>query len=217
MTSPSPRRPRRGSLQSTVVRWVLKPALWIGCLAPAAWLARGVATLDLGADPVKTLTHTTGLTALILLLLTLTVTPARRLSGVDALIALRRPLGLFAFFYATVHLLIYAVFDHRFDPAEIAADIVEHPWVLVGFAAFLILLTLALTSPPPVVRRLGGRNWNRLHRLIYPAAGLAVLHFFWLVKKDTREPVLYGAILLLILACRFFIRPTRRPRTAAPE
>ncbi len=207
----SPTRPMgRGSLQGTIVRRALKPLLWIGALVPAAWLVRGLLAMDLGADPVKTLTHTTGLTALIILFLTLTVTPIRRVTGFDALISLRRPLGLFAFGYATVHLLVYAVFDHRLDVAEILDDILEHPWVLVGFAAFLILLILAATSPPPVIRRLGGRRWTRLHRLIYPAAGLAVLHFFWLVKKDTREPILYGAILLVILGARWLPRPTRR-------
>jgi sulfoxide reductase heme-binding subunit YedZ len=186
----------------TVVRWGLKPVAWLACLSPAAWLVRGILIGDLGADPVKTLTHTTGLSALIILLVTLGVTPVRRATGWHPLIRLRRPLGLFAFFYAVLHFLTYAVFDHRLSIADISADIVEHPWVLVGFSAFLILLALAVTSPAAAVRRLGGARWRRLHRLVYLAGVFAVLHFFWLVKKDVSEPVTYGAILGGLLALR---------------
>lgn len=202
---------RVGSLPA-LVRWVLKPALWVACLAPAAWLIHGLVRQDLGADPVKTLTHTTGLSALVILLVTLAVTPVRRLLGQPVLIRLRRPLGLFAFFYATLHLAIYAVFDHRLSVADISADIVEHPWVLVGFLAFLILAVLAVTSPNAMVRRLG-RRWQRLHRLVYLAAGLAVLHFFWLVKRDVSEPLVYATILAILLASRLVLRP-RRPSSA---
>jgi len=191
---------------TAIIRWGLKPLIWVACLGPAAWLVHGVLRADLGADPVKTLTHTTGLSALIILLVTLTVTPIRRLTGFNGLVRVRRLLGLFAFFYAVIHLLIYAVFDHRLNPAEIAADIVEHPWVLVGFSAFLILLVLAITSPLAMVRRLGGKRWQRLHRLIYVAAGLAVLHFLWLVKKDISEPLRYGAVLLVLLLARIIPR-----------
>ena len=193
----------------TIVRWILKPVAWVACLGPAAWLAHGLFTGDLGADPVKTLTHTTGLSALVILLVTLTVTPARRVTGFNPLIRLRRPLGLFAFGYALVHFLIYAVFDHRLSPSEIGADIAKHPWVLVGFAAFLILLALALTSPAAMLRRLG-RRWQALHRLVYLAGALAVLHFFWLVKKDVTEPLTYGAILAALLLWRLVPR-VRRP------
>lgn len=205
---------RRGSTQATVVRLVLKPLAWIGCLLPAGWLVRGILTGDLGVDPVKTLTHTTGLSALVILFVSLSVTPARRLTRLDGLIALRRPIGLFAFWYALLHLLIYAVFDHRLDVAEIGRDIVEHPWVLVGFAAFLLLLLLAVTSPKAVVRRLGGKRWNALHRLVYLAGILGVLHFLWLVKKDTSEPLTYGAVLLLILGSRLVPGLRSRPARA---
>lgn len=199
--------------EAVVVRWVLKPLLWIGCLGPVGWIARGILTGDLGADPIKTVTHTTGLSALIILLITLGVTPVRRLTGVNGLIRVRRPLGLFAFFYALIHLSIYSVFDHELSVSEISADIVKHPWVLVGFSAFLILTTLAVTSPTAMLRRLGGKRWRGLHRLIYLAGGLAVLHFFWLVKKDTSEPLTYGAILGLLLATRLI--PTVRAGSAA--
>jgi sulfoxide reductase heme-binding subunit YedZ len=195
-----------------VVRWVLKPVTWVGCLGPAVWLANRIRIGDLGADPVKTLTHTTGLSALIILLITLAITPARRLSGWNPLIRLRRPLGLFAFFYAVIHFLIYTVFDHQLSVPDITADIAEHPWVLVGFSAFLILLTLAVTTPTAMVRRLGKR-WQALHRLIYLAGLLAVLHFYWLVKKDTREPLLYGAVLAVLLGARLIPARARAERT----
>ncbi len=206
--------------EAQLVRWVVKPLAWIGCLGPAAWLLRGIVTGDLGADPIKTLTHTTGLSALVILLVTLSFTPVRRLTGWNGLIKARRLVGLFAFFYAVIHLSIYAVFDHELSVTEIGADIVEHPWVLVGFSAFLILLTLAVTSPMAMVRRLGGKRWRWIHRGIYLAAILAVLHFFWLVKKDTREPLTYGAILAVILATRLVPRPaaaTRKGRAQVPE
>jgi sulfoxide reductase heme-binding subunit YedZ len=201
-----------------VVRWVLKPVTWVACLAPAGWLVAGIVRADLGADPVKTLTHTTGLSALVILLVTLANTPVRRLTGWAGLVKLRRLTGLFAFFYATLHLSIYAVFDHQLSIAEIGADIIEHPWVLVGFSAFLILLALAVTSPTAMVRKLGGQRWQALHRGIYLAAILAVLHFFWLVKKDVTEPLTYGAILAGLLAARLWRGPPeRRPGRPSPE
>lgn len=201
-------------MTSWFVRWVLKPLAWIGCSAPAVWLVTGMVRGDLGADPVKTLTHTTGLSALVILLVTLTNTPLRRLTGWGTLISLRRLTGLFAFFYAVVHLAIYAVFDHRLSVADITADIVEHPWVLVGFSAFLILSTLAVTSPIVALRRIGAKRWQRLHRGIYLAAGLAILHFYWLVKRDVREPLVYAAILAALLAARLI--KARRAPSGAP-
>ncbi|MFN0177277.1 MAG: sulfite oxidase heme-binding subunit YedZ [Gemmatimonadales bacterium] len=201
-----------------MVRWVLKPVTWVACLAPAGWLVAGVVRGDLGADPVKTLTHTTGLSALVILLVTLANTPVRRLTGWASLVKLRRLTGLFAFFYAVIHLSIYAVFDHQLSVPEIGADILEHPWVLVGFSAFLILLTLAVTSPTAMVRKLGGRRWQALHRGIYLAAILAVLHFFWLVKKDVTEPLTYGAVLAALLAARLWRgAPRRQPGRPSPE
>jgi sulfoxide reductase heme-binding subunit YedZ len=194
---------------------VVKPAIWVGSLGPAAWLIHGILVSDLGADPVKTLEHTTGLSALVLLLVTLAITPLRRLTGFNPLIRVRRLFGLFAFFYALVHLTIYAVFDHELSVAEIAADIVKHPWVLVGFAAFLILLTLAATSPQAALRRLGGKRWQTIHRAIYLAGILAVLHFYWLVKKDTREPLIYGAVLAGLLLLRLVRRPRAAPLRAS--
>ncbi len=210
--------------EARFVRWVVKPLAWVACLGPAGWLVRGIVTGDLGADPIKTLTHTTGLSALIILLVTLGITPVRRITGWNALVRVRRLVGLFAFFYALIHLSIYAVFDHELSVPAIAADIVEHPWVLVGFTAFLILLVLAITSPVAAVRRLGGKRWRLIHRGAYLAAMLGVLHFYWLVKKDTREPLTYGAVLLILLAARFpgrpgppgRVRPSGVAETSAP-
>ncbi len=153
-------------------------------------------------DPVEEIQHRTGLATLILLLITLSITPLRRLTGWNPLIRFRRLAGLFAFFYATLHAFSYFVFDQQLDPVAVGEDVVEHPWVLVGFLAFVLLIPLALTSTRGWIRRLGGARWNRLHRLIYPIAILGVLHFYWLVKKDVSEPVTYGAILLVILGSR---------------
>lgn len=200
-----------------VIRWVLKPAAWVACLGPAAWLLSGLVRSDLGADPVKTLTHTTGLSALTILLVTLSVSPARWLTGVNGLVRIRRLLGLFAFFYAVIHFLIYAVFDHQLSVSEITADIVEHPWVLVGFSALVILAVLAVTSPAAAIRRLGGKRWQRLHRLVYLAGGLVVLHFYWLVKKDVSEPLRYGAVLGVLLLARVIkVRGSRPAPVAEP-
>jgi len=177
---------------------------------PLAWLARGVVAGDLGPEPVDTIQRWTGLPALTFLWLSLSVTPARRLSRVNALIRLRRPLGLAAYAYAVLHLLSYLVFDQELSLAEIGKDILEHPWVLVGFAAFLLLTPLALTSTEGAIRRLGGRRWQQLHRLVYPAAILASLHFLWLVKRDVTLPVAYIAALALLLGARLVWRRSRR-------
>ena len=213
----------------TGTQWVIrvvKPAAWVACLGPAAWLLAalwvtfrgptGPLDWDLGVDPVKTLQHTTGLSALVMLLVTLSITPLRRLTGWNPVIKLRRLIGLFAFAYALIHLTIYAVFDQELSAAKIATDIVKHPWVLVGFAAFLILLALAVTSPSAALRKLGGKRWRALHRLIYAAGLLGVLHFILLVKKDIREPLTYGAVFLALMAFRLVPAWRTKPRPS-PE
>jgi len=179
----------------------LKVALWLGALSPGAWLVAGLFTGWLGANPIETLTHVTGMTTLVLLLLTLAVTPVRRLSGWNPVIRLRRPLGLFAFFYSLVHFCIWFVFDMVFNVTWMLEDVAERPYITVGFTAFLILLPMALTSTKGWIRRLG-RRWSTLHKGIYLAATLGVLHFYWLVKADTRLPLLLGACLLVLLAFR---------------
>ncbi|HSE51525.1 MAG TPA: protein-methionine-sulfoxide reductase heme-binding subunit MsrQ [Gemmatimonadales bacterium] len=189
-----------------LIRRVIKPALWILGLAPLVYLVNRIRVGDLGFDPIRTVTHFTGRTAIIILFITLTVTPMRRITGWNPLIKVRRLIGLFAFFYATIHFLIYAVFDRELSLAGLGEDIAKRPWITVGFTVFLILLTLAITSPQAMVRRLGKR-WQSLHRLIYVAAGLAVLHFTWAQKKDIRLPLIYAAVLAVILASRLVLRP----------
>lgn len=197
-------------------RWVvvLKFVLWLGALSPGAWLVSGIFRGRLGANPIETLTHVTGMTTLVLLLLTLAVTPVRRLTGWNPVIRLRRPMGLFAFFYAMTHFSIWFVFDMVFDVTLMLADVVERPYITVGFTAFLILLPMALTSTKGWIRRLGKR-WAVLHRGIYVASALGVVHYYWLVKADTRLPLLLGACLAVLLAFRTpYVRRKRVQKAA---
>lgn len=192
---------------------VAKVALWIICLVPAARLSYDATTGGLGVNPIETLTHETGRTALLILIATLAVTPLRRITGRNWLIRLRRPLGLFAFFYALAHFTIYVVLDQFFAWAYIIEDILERPYITVGFAALVLLVPLALTSTRGWIRRLG-RNWQRLHLMIYPAAALALLHFYWKLaaKSDVRDALAYGAALALVLALRALVALERRRR-----
>ncbi len=184
-----------------LVTRLLKPALFLLALLPLALLLVQGATGGLGANPVETVTRTTGDWALRLLLATLAVTPLRRLTGWGELIRLRRMLGLFSFFYASLHLATYVILDLGFNLAWVAEDVVKRPYITIGFGVFLLLLPLALTSNQWSIRRLG-RRWKRLHRLVYPAAAGAVLHYLWLVKADPRTPLIYLGVLLLLLALR---------------
>ena len=178
-----------------------KLLVFCAAAAPAAWLPWLAVSGGLGADPVKALSHYTGDWTLNLLLATLAVTPLRRLSGRVEVMRYRRMLGLFTFFYACLHFLTWLVLDQFFDWQAIVADVVKRPYISVGFAAFVLLLPLALTSTRRMAMRLG-RNWRRLHRLAYAAALGGVLHFLWLVKADVREPLIYLAILLLLFLAR---------------
>ena len=192
-------QPRSGQ-----VAWI-KAGAFVLCLVPLARLVYGGAANSLGANPIETFTRSTGWWTLFLLMVTLAVTPVRRWTGANWLLKLRRMAGLFAFFYASVHLLTFVWFDHWFDLAAILKDVVKRPFVTVGFAAYLMLLPLALTSTNRMVRRLG-RNWQRLHRLVYPIATLGVIHFWWLVKRDLTEPVAFALVLALLLGIRLFWR-----------
>ena len=156
----------------------------------------------LGTNPAEFITRSTGDWTLRFLLLTLAITPARRLSGWNWLLRLRRMLGLFAFFHVIVHFSSYIAFDHVFDVAEIAKDIAKRPFITVGFTAFLLLTPLAATSTNAMVRRLGARRWTSLHRLVYPIGMLGVLHFWWMVKRDITEPAIYALVLTLLLGAR---------------
>lgn len=186
-------------------------------LLPLAGLAHGAATGGLGADPVETITHTTGTWALRGLLAALAVSPLRRALGWPALAPYRRTLGLLAFLYAALHFATWLVFEVELAPAAAAEDVVERPWVTVGFAAFVGLVPLALTSTRGAIRRLGARRWRRLHRLVYASAVCAVLHFLWLVKEDVREPAVYAAVAAALLGervLRALARRRPRPRPA---
>lgn len=192
----------------------LKVLLWLGALAPGAWLVIGFFRDDLTANPIEKITHVTGLTALVLLIVTLAVTPIRRYSGWNPIAKLRRPLGLFAFFYAFVHFGIWAGLDMTFVWEWMLEDIAERPYITVGFSAFIVLVPLALTSTQGAIRRLGKR-WGILHRGAYLAAALGVVHFYWLVKADTRLPLSLGAALVVLLALRVPAWREKRARRAA--
>lgn len=193
---------------NSIIGRFVRPVIVVGGILPAVVLVIRLLTGSLGADPAEDLEHSTGLTALILLLGSLAMTPLRRLTGLAALARLRKPLGLWAFAYAVLHLSCYLVFDQSLLWGEIANDVLKRPYITVGFSAFLILLALAVTSPAAMVRRLGGQRWQRLHRLAYLAAVLAVLHFLWLVKLDITEPLIAGLVLIALLAFRIERRPT---------
>lgn len=171
------------------------------CLLPAGLLLAGALRNDLGANPVETLIRDSGDWTLRLLLITLALTPLRTLLGQTWPLRFRRMLGLFAFFYAVLHLAIYLMLDRQLVFSTILEDIVKRPYITVGFTAVLLLLPLALTSTKGWMRRLGS-HWKRLHRLVYIAAALGVLHYLWLVRADLLEPGIYAAILALLLALR---------------
>jgi len=187
-----------------------KPLAFVLCMLPFAWLAYGVAAAvlwdasTLGANPAEYLVRATGDWTLRLLCAALAVTPLRVIAGLPALARFRRMLGLFVYFYAALHLLSYSWFDMGFDVGEIAKDIAKRPFILVGFAAFVLLTPLAATSFNRAVKALGARRWQLLHRLVYAIAGLAVLHFFWMRsgKNDFAEVAVYAAILALLLGWR---------------
>ncbi|WP_455374695.1 sulfite oxidase heme-binding subunit YedZ [Kaarinaea lacus] len=155
----------------------------------------------LGANPIEKITHRTGDWSLRFLLITLTITPLRKIFGWKQLVRLRRMFGLFAFFYVCIHFSIYIVFDHFFDVNEIAKDIVKRPYVTVGFTAFLLLIPLAITSTNKMMKRLG-KSWKQLHQLVYVIAVLGILHYLWLVKADVLQPVIHAIILLILLSVR---------------
>ena len=204
--------------RAAVITRVVKPVLYLAATLPLAWLLFALLTGRVMGDQVKFMQHVTGDTVLSCLMLTLAVTPLRRLTGWNELIKVRRLIGLTAFWYACLHLTTYLVFDQSLSMSEIVKDIMKHPWVLVGFTAFLCLVPLAITSTTGWVRRLGGKRWQRLHRLVYVAATAGVLHYWWLVKKDVSLPLTYGAVLLLLLGSRVWFASQRRVgRSSVPR
>ena len=197
-----------------VLRFVIKPVVFLAALVPAALLVRGGIQNDLGANPIETITHQTGLWTLRFLMITLAVTPVRRITGWHAVIRLRRMLGLFGFFYACLHFLTYLVLDQFFAFDAIVADIAKRPYITVGFTGFVLLIPLAATSTAGMIRRLGKR-WQRLHRLIYVAAFCGVLHYLWLVKADLRDPRVYSITLAVLLGIRVVAELGRHLRAPA--
>lgn len=188
-----------------------KAAVWALCLTPAGLLVWRGFTGGLGANPIEFITLRTGFWTLVMLMVTLAITPLRRVTGWNRVIQFRRLLGLFAFFYATLHFLTYVALDLFFDFSAVAADIVKRPYITVGFTAFLLLVPLAVTSTKGSIRRLG-RNWLRIHRLLYVSAALAVLHFYWKksAKSDIAEPLLFAAILAALLLFRIVYHYRKR-------
>ena len=190
---------------------LIKPSLFILCLLPFSYLLIAALTDDLGTNPVETLTHDTGQWALRLLLLTLAVTPLRRLTKLNWLIKLRRMLGLFAFFYALLHLITYIWLDQFFDWSEILLDIPKRPFITIGFISFVLLLPLALTSTNAMQRRLKKR-WLTLHKLVYIIPLLVVIHFTWSLKADYSEPFLYASIFIILMLARILYSKKKAPQ-----
>jgi len=179
-----------------------KPFVFLTCLLPLARLGWKAYMGLLGANPIEVITHSTGDWTLIFLLITLAVTPLRKLTGQPWLIRYRRMFGLFAFFYVTLHFLTYIWLDKFFNVHDMLADIAKRKFITVGFTGFVLLIPLALTSTSGWIRRLGGKRWQALHRLIYAAAICGVIHYLWLVKADIRKPLQYGTVLAVLLGYR---------------
>ncbi|PWB53342.1 MAG: sulfoxide reductase heme-binding subunit YedZ [Nitrosomonadales bacterium] len=185
-----------------------KILLFLACLIPLGRLMWLGFDGGLGANPIEFITRSSGTWTLTFLLITLGITPLRRLSGWQWPLRLRRMLGLYAFFYACLHFTTYLWLDQFFDFSSIYQDIFKRPFITIGFASFLLLIPLALTSTQAMMRRLGGRNWQRLHRLVYLIAAGGVVHYWWLVKKDVTQPAIYAAVLALLLGYRLWFRLT---------
>ena len=186
------------------IRWVVKPLVFVASLLPFTFLVHDVITNNLGANPVEAIRLYTGDWTLRFLLIVLAVTPLRRISGWNAILRLRRMLGLFAFFYACLHFVSYIWLDQHFMFDLIIEDVLDRPYITVGVLSFVLLIPLAVTSTNGMVRRLGAKRWQRLHKLVYVIAIAGVIHFWWLVKSDISEPLIYALLLALLLGMRAF-------------
>jgi methionine sulfoxide reductase heme-binding subunit len=200
-----------------MIRW-FKVVVFLACLGPLARLVWKFHTDALGANPIEFITHSTGDWTLIFLLITLSITPLRKLTRQPWLIRYRRMLGLFAFFYGCQHFLTYIWLDKFFDLHDILADVAKRKFITAGFTGFVLMIPLALTSTAWSIRKLGGKRWLALHRLIYLSATAGVIHYIWLVKADLHKPLEYAFVLSLLLAYRMvvWIRPKLTPRKPAP-
>lgn len=197
------------------LRFIVKPAVFTAGLAPLAWLVYRAATDALSANPIDDITDQTGVWTLRFVMITLAVTPLRKISGWNWLIKLRRMVGLFAFFYGVLHFSTYMVLDHFFDWERIVGDIYKRPFITAGFTGFVLMVPLALTSTKGWIIRLGGKNWNRLHKLVYITGIAGVTHYLWLVKADIQRPLIYGSILAVLLGFRLVSEV--RPRLLTPK
>jgi methionine sulfoxide reductase heme-binding subunit len=200
-------------------RFIYKPIVFVASLVPALLLLAGAFNLfgrELGPDPVARLLHYCGHTALNFLMLTLLVTPVRQLTGLTNLVRLRRMLGLFAFFYASAHFLVYLILDQELDLANVVKDITKRPYITIGFTALVLLTPLAITSTNRMMRRLG-RRWQKLHRLVYVIAVLGVWHYYWQVKRDVREPQLYVGFLVVLFGWRLAWRWRAQRAVTSPS
>lgn len=183
-----------------------KLVLFVNGIVPLTLLLWDVLRKQVGANPLEFVTRTTGMLTLVFLLISLTVSPLRRITGLNWLIRFRRMLGLFAFFYGSLHLLTYVAFDRFFHFATIPGDVAKRPFIAVGMTAFFLMLPLAITSTDKMVKRLGGKRWARLHRIVYAAGVLGVLHYYMLVKSDVRLPATFAFMLFLLLGFRLFVK-----------
>jgi methionine sulfoxide reductase heme-binding subunit len=195
---------------------LIKTALWVGCLCPLGFLLFHALRGQLGANPIETITHETGDWTMILIMSTLAITPLRRITGINSLIGLRRPVGLFAFFYATLHFLTYIWLDKFFDMHEIVKDVYKRPFITAGFTGFVLMIPLAVTSTKGWIRRLG-KKWTMLHRLIYVTAIAGVVHYIWLVKKDEAKPFMWAFVLSILLLWRIGAWLLKRQKNAAAK
>ena len=188
----------------------LKRLVFVVALLPLSWLVYALLADKLGANPIEAVTRDTGLWALRFIMVTLLISPLRQMTGVNALVRFRRMLGLFAFFYACMHMLLYLGLDQFFDWQEIWLDIIKRPFITVGFVSFVLLIPLTVTSTDRMIKRLGGRRWKKLHYLIYLIVVLSCVHFYMLVKQDKTEPLIYLLIMILLLGVRVINRFRRR-------
>jgi sulfoxide reductase heme-binding subunit YedZ len=199
--------------------WIapLKLCVFALSLVPLARIIYAIVfdPISLGANPAETILHMSGDWVIYFLLITLAITPLRKLTGWNDLIKFRRMMGLYAFFYASVHFLSYIGFDRLFDLSDMAREIVKRPFILVGFAAFVLLVPLAVTSTRGWVLRLGAARWSALHKAVYPIAILGIVHYWWLVKRDITWPVVFALVLAVLLAYRGFKRGGRKIRAAS--
>jgi methionine sulfoxide reductase heme-binding subunit len=195
-------------------RRFVKVAVFLVCLTPVVWLVSAALTSHLSANPIMDITERTGTWALRFILITLCVTPLRRLTGWNAVIRYRRMLGLFAFFYGFLHFLTYVWLDQFFSLADIVQDVYKRPFITAGFSSFVLMIPLAITSTKKWISRLGGKQWQLLHRLTYVCAIAGVVHYLWLVKADLRRPLVYGFLLSILLGFRV-LRLLRSDRTAS--